>query len=176
MKIFNNFTPYEPESNDLPANVLFLRSDTGIDWYEAQKEFKNDTIKVMFDSAGVICCAETDVSSLWPINCSVAEVKPEDIPSDFFISGRWVFNGLTIEQYQYTKEELIATAEEQKQSLMSVAADAIAPLQDAIDLGMATETENSRLLEWKKYRVLLNRIDTSLAPDIDWPSLPNEEG
>ncbi|OKT75363.1 phage tail protein, partial [Escherichia coli] len=22
---------------------------------------------------------------------------------------------------------------------------------------------------WKKYRVLLNRVDTSTAPDIEWP-------
>lgn len=28
----------------------------------------------------------------------------------------------------------------------------------------------------EKYRVLLNRIDTSTAPDIDWPSLPEEKG
>ncbi|HGW6773097.1 TPA: tail fiber assembly protein, partial [Escherichia coli] len=27
------------------------------------------------------------------------------------------------------------------------------------------------LLEaWKKYRVLLNRVDTSTAPDIEWPT------
>lgn len=25
---------------------------------------------------------------------------------------------------------------------------------------------------WKKYRVLLNRVDTSLSPDIEWPSQP----
>ncbi|HAL6146605.1 TPA: tail fiber assembly protein, partial [Escherichia coli] len=24
----------------------------------------------------------------------------------------------------------------------------------------------------KKYRVLLNRVDTSLSPDIEWPSQP----
>lgn len=172
MKTFNNFTPYEPEGSDLPSNVLFLQSDTGVDWYEAQKEFKKDTLKVMFDSAGVICCAETDVSSLWPINCSVAEVKPEDIPSDFFISGRWVFNGITIEQYQYTREDLIAKAEEQKQSLMSAAADAIAPLQDAEELGMATEVELTALTLWKHYRVMLNRLDISAAPDIEWPEQP----
>ncbi len=172
MKIFNKFIPYEPEGSDLPSNVLFLQSDTGVDWYEAQKEFKKDTLKVMFDSAGVICCAGSDVSSLWPIYCSVAEVKPEDIPSDFFVSGRWVFNGLTIEQYQYTKEDLIAKAEEQKQSLMSVAADAIAPLQDAEELGMATEIELTALTLWKRYRVMLNRLDISAAPDIEWPEQP----
>ncbi|MBB9004980.1 tail fiber assembly protein, partial [Escherichia coli] len=24
----------------------------------------------------------------------------------------------------------------------------------------------------KKYRVLLNRVDTSVAPDIEWPTVP----
>ncbi|HAJ7988801.1 TPA: tail fiber assembly protein, partial [Escherichia coli] len=28
--------------------------------------------------------------------------------------------------------------------------------------------ENSLLEAWKKYRVLLNRVDTSVAPDIEW--------
>ncbi|NAG96242.1 hypothetical protein GUC37_25905, partial [Escherichia coli] len=32
------------------------------------------------------------------------------------------------------------------------------------------------LLEaWKKYRVLLNRVDTSTAPDIEWPTNPVRE-
>ncbi|MEH4949531.1 tail fiber assembly protein, partial [Escherichia coli] len=26
---------------------------------------------------------------------------------------------------------------------------------------------------WKKYRVLLNRVDTSVAPDIVWPDEPS---
>ncbi|EPO1520873.1 tail fiber assembly protein, partial [Escherichia coli] len=37
-----------------------------------------------------------------------------------------------------------------------------------------TEEEASLLTAWKKYRVLLNRIDTSTAPDIDWPTIPAE--
>lgn len=46
----------------------------------------------------------------------------------------------------------------------------IAPLQDAVDLDMATEVETALLLEWKKYRVLLNRVDTSKP---EWPTAPN---
>ncbi|MCV3029668.1 tail fiber assembly protein, partial [Escherichia coli] len=49
----------------------------------------------------------------------------------------------------------------------------IAPLQDAVDLEIATEEENSLLEAWKKYRVLLNRVDTSTAPDIEWPEEPD---
>ncbi len=57
---------------------------------------------------------------------------------------------------------------------MQVASEHIAPLQDAVDLEIATEEEASLLTAWKKYRVLLNRIDTSTAPDIDWPTIPAE--
>ncbi|EMS1064490.1 tail fiber assembly protein [Providencia stuartii] len=71
-----------------------------------------------------------------------------------------------------TKEQLIAEAEQQKQSLLAEATEAIAPLQDAIDLEMATEEETASLKEWKKYRVLLNRVDTSTASDVDWPEKP----
>ena len=66
----------------------------------------------------------------------------------------------------------IREAEETKNSLMQVASEHIAPLQDAADLKIATEEENSLLEAWKKYRVLLNRVDTSTAPDIEWPTVP----
>ncbi|WP_134734912.1 tail fiber assembly protein, partial [Escherichia coli] len=66
----------------------------------------------------------------------------------------------------------IREAEEIKNSLMQVASEHIAPLQDAVDLEIATEEETSLLEAWKKYRVLLNRVDTSTAPDIEWPAVP----
>ncbi|VEN40682.1 unnamed protein product [Callosobruchus maculatus] len=71
-----------------------------------------------------------------------------------------------------SKDELIQVAEVEKQRLLTGATIVIAPLQDAVDLGIATEKEISLLQEWKKYRVLINRIDSSTAPDIDWPELP----
>ncbi|MGI3397669.1 tail fiber assembly protein [Providencia stuartii] len=71
-----------------------------------------------------------------------------------------------------SKEQLIAEAEEQKQSLLAEANNAIAPLQYAENLGIATAEESALLVDWQKYSVYLNRIDTSLAPDIDWPLKP----
>ncbi|WP_206400429.1 tail fiber assembly protein, partial [Escherichia coli] len=47
----------------------------------------------------------------------------------------------------------------------------IATLQDAVDLDMATEEEKLSLTHWKKYRVLLNRVQPENAPDIEWPEL-----
>ncbi|EIN2424803.1 tail fiber assembly protein, partial [Escherichia coli] len=63
-------------------------------------------------------------------------------------------------------------AEETKNSLMQVASEHIAPLQDAVDLDIATEEEASLLAAWKTYRVLLNRVDTTVAADIEWPVAP----
>jgi terminase, large subunit len=63
----------------------------------------------------------------------------------------------------------IREAEETKNSLMQVASEHISPLQDAVDLEIATEEEISLLTAWKKYRVLLNRVDI-LEPV--WPVQP----
>ncbi|EEN4344382.1 tail fiber assembly protein, partial [Salmonella enterica subsp. enterica serovar Enteritidis] len=57
-----------------------------------------------------------------------------------------------------------------KSRLLQMASEKIAPLQDAVDLGLATDDEKAQLDEWKKYRVLVNRVDT-LNPD--WPEKPS---
>ncbi|MDE9528240.1 tail fiber assembly protein [Xenorhabdus bovienii] len=71
-----------------------------------------------------------------------------------------------------TPEELQRGAEREKQYLMSQAGNHIAPLQYAVDLQMATNAEQTELTAWKKYCVLLNRVDCSAAPKIDWPKAP----
>ncbi|HIE3872275.1 TPA: tail fiber assembly protein, partial [Enterobacter roggenkampii] len=38
--------------------------------------------------------------------------------------------------------------------------------------GIATAGETAALTEWKRYRVLLMRVDISKAPDINWPETP----
>ncbi|WP_275669886.1 tail fiber assembly protein [Photorhabdus luminescens] len=71
-----------------------------------------------------------------------------------------------------SKEQLMAEAEQQKQSLLAEANNAIAPLQYAVDLEMATDGEQASLTAWKKYCVLLNRVDVNQAPDVEWPEVP----
>ncbi|PQQ27691.1 tail fiber assembly protein [Photorhabdus hindustanensis] len=71
-----------------------------------------------------------------------------------------------------TKEELQQYVESKKQQFILEASQKIAPLQDAVDLGIANKEEEAALLVWKKYRVMLNRIDISQAPGIEWPEQP----
>jgi hypothetical protein len=72
-----------------------------------------------------------------------------------------------------TVEQLIAQAEDEKIRLLALAASKMGPLQDAVDLGIATEKETALLLAWKKFRVLLNRINPEDVPDIVWPEVPD---
>jgi len=70
---------------------------------------------------------------------------------------------------------VVTQAEAKKQSLLDLATQKIAPLQDAVDLDMATDEEKVELVAWKKYRVFVNRVDTSTAPNITWPTSPDDE-
>ncbi|HHL3753618.1 TPA: tail fiber assembly protein [Klebsiella pneumoniae] len=73
---------------------------------------------------------------------------------------------------QKTHEELVAIAENKKNSLLSAATTVMAPLQDAVELGIATDDEIFKLNELRKYRVLINRVNTSVTTDIVWPDFP----
>ncbi|AUZ66617.1 tail fiber assembly protein [Citrobacter amalonaticus] len=71
-----------------------------------------------------------------------------------------------------TYEEKIADAEKMKLSLKANADSEIAWRQDAVDAGIATDEETVALADWKKYRVLLMRVDTAKPV---WPTLPGEQ-
>ena len=71
-----------------------------------------------------------------------------------------------------TQEELTANAEALKLSLKAQADSEIAWRQDAVDAGIATDEETAALAEWKKYRVLLMRVDTAKPV---WPTPPEEQ-
>ncbi|MDM3432117.1 tail fiber assembly protein [Citrobacter sp. Cb023] len=86
-------------------------------------------------------------------------------PFDKWNGSAWVTDEVKL------KGEKIAEAEFRKAQLRAQADSEIAWRQDAVDAGIATEEETAALSEWKKYRVMLMRVDTSKAPDIKWPEL-----
>ena len=79
---------------------------------------------------------------------------------------KWVLD--TAKQHQYYVNEAAA----QKNELVREATTKISYLQDAIDAEIATDEEMAALAAWRKYRVLLNRIDVEKAPGIEWPVKP----
>ncbi|EFU8301693.1 tail fiber assembly protein [Escherichia coli] len=71
--------------------------------------------------------------------------------------------------------DFVLEADNCRDALLATATAAIAPLQDAVELDIATETEAALYSDWRKYRVQLMRVDTSAAPDIEWPIPPVEQ-
>lgn len=99
----------------------------------------------------------------YPVNTTLYEPAT---PYDKWNGECWV----TDEAAQKAAE--VAEANATKAALITNASEKIAPLQDAVELDMATEGEKARFDAWRKYRVLLTRVDTSSAPAIPWPEAP----
>ena len=70
-----------------------------------------------------------------------------------------------------TPRQLIDQAEQKKETLRATADKEIVWRQDAVDAGIAKEEETVALSEWKKYRVLLMRVDASKPV---WPTPPGK--
>lgn len=68
-----------------------------------------------------------------------------------------------------TQEEITNTSDAKKTALRAIADAEIEWRQDAVDADIATDDEIAVLVEWKKYRVLLMRVDTT---DPEWPTPP----
>jgi len=172
MITLKNFVQYEPEFKEFLFNAIFLQSDEGLDWYYHMSRFQADTLKICYDKNNIIRSFSNQVDRLFPLGMSVSEVDPTDVPEGLNIHGEWVWNGTKIIPRQLTNEELIQQAQTRKTELLADASEAIAPLQDAFELGIATDEEAARLLLWKRYRVMLNRLDLSISPEIEWPERP----
>ncbi|MDE9430630.1 tail fiber assembly protein [Xenorhabdus bovienii] len=123
------------------------------------------------------------------------------LKQDYIEAGRWPEDGIAISDEDYnrflqppagkqrvagtdghpklintsppTPAEFQRRAEREKQHRLSQAANKIAPLNDAVDLNIATDEEKSALAQWRHYRVLINRVDCSTAPNINWPKKPD---
>ncbi|WP_315912751.1 tail fiber assembly protein [Klebsiella pneumoniae] len=96
--------------------------------------------------------------------------SPPSTPYDKWDGSAWVTDADALHAAD------VAVADMQKKELIAQVSDDISILQDAVTLNMATDEEKVRLTSMQVYRVLLIRVDTSLAPDISWPVLTNPEG
>lgn len=97
----------------------------------------------------------------------VTDVRPTPVEGD-------VYDGTSFSSYvppARSASEILASNTATRDALLSAAAIAIAPLQDAVDLGEATDQEAVLLKQWKQYRITVNRLDLTAESPV-WPSTP----
>lgn len=163
-------TEYLPVGVSIPANACTDKPLKAKDGYVICRNSKLTGWEYLADHRG---------ETVWNTGTGQPQqvTEPGDYPADTTLyepatpydkwnGERWV----TDEAEQQAAE--VAAANTTKAALIADASEQIAPLQDAIDLDMATEDERVRFDAWRKYRVLLTRVDTSAAPAIIWPEAP----
>ena len=108
---------------------------------------------------------ETILQEVGEIPDGFTELKPTS-EFDSWDGKKWQFDKNKQHQYEVNQASI------KKNQLLSEAASQLSYLQDAVDSQIASEQETQLLVEWKKYRVQVNRIDIELAPNIEWPNQP----
>ncbi|WP_294966387.1 tail fiber assembly protein [uncultured Gilliamella sp.] len=79
---------------------------------------------------------------------------------------------LELSKPKITKEDIIFNNKIRKDNLIIEANEKIKILEDIIELEMQETNEEEQLKEWKRYRIILTRIDINNI-DIKFPSKPN---
>lgn len=161
---------YIPANTGLPAYSTDIAPPSASDGFVAVFNFESGKWTVVEDHRGktvydIHTGNATTISQLGNLPDGVVTVAPEGqfVKWD---GKKWVHDT------EAEKTAMITLLTQQKDSLLTFATSKIGPLQDAVDLGIATDAETALLLAWKKYRVLINRIKPDDASDISWPEQP----
>lgn len=168
MLIMKNFTRTEPDEllklylGSALEGAIYLQDDEGHDWYAHQSKFQKKTIKIAYDTDMVIRQlvdqpnqnGEYDVSLLFPINLSVAEVAADSYPAGVTLSGSWKFNENAKSVYQ-DEDAVAARILTENTSLRAqyatTAALNISTLQAGIARDRMKTGDSDALISWDNY-------------------------
>lgn len=160
---------YIPAGTGLPADCTDIAPPdiapgmaavfNGIKW-SLYEDHRNDAVYSKENGQQIF------ITELGELPSDVTAIAPED---DYMCwdGTKW------IKDSDAERAAAVSHAVDEKKQLQKDATEIISTLQDAVDLDMATEKEIALLSEWKAFRVLLNRVDTSKAPEIEWPEVPD---
>ncbi len=149
-----------PDAPELPDsdNMAICRSEDGKRW-EIVPDHRG---KIVYNKQ---THAQQEVTELGELP-EILTFKKPDTDYDRWDGKEWVVDKDLLRSHQITE------AKQQQAELLQQANETLSLLQDSVDLEIATEAEKAALQEWKRYRVLLARVDILQTPDIEWPEMP----
>lgn len=176
MMHLKNIKPGNPKTEEqylLTKNsgVVWLWTEDGKNWYEEQKNFQEDTIKIAYDENNVICDVQKDVTAICPEGKSVVEVPDITANRRADISGKWMFKDGAVIKRTYTEEEQRQQAENEKQSLLQLVRDKTQLWDSQLRLGIISDENKQKLTEWMLYAQKVESTDTSSLP-VTFPEQP----
>ncbi|HEM6856074.1 TPA: tail fiber assembly protein [Providencia rettgeri] len=148
------------DAPELPtkAGLAVVRSEDGSKW-----EIVTDNRGKTAYSTETRQPLEIDFIGELPDTLTLLEPKTE---FDKWNGKKWVTDT------EAQKASLVAQAEQEKAQRLEEAEQNILMFERKVRLGMATDDEMELLRQWEIYSIKVSDIDTTTAPDIDWPEKP----
>ncbi|WRH22952.1 hypothetical protein GC090_19985 (plasmid) [Pantoea sp. JZ29] len=171
-----NFKPGKPvTADDITSQknygLTFLFDDAGHEWYASQRLYAADTLKIAYDQQGTIWCLSTDVSKIWPVYMSVAEIAYDDQSRQIDNSGLWKYVGGNVTKIP--ADEVFEHTEDKKVYLLEEAVTKIMPGMAKLLLKKQLSAEESDLLQKRlNYLDQLNNLDLKAERSTVWPEWP----
>lgn len=153
-------------------DVTWLFSEDGKNWYEEQKNFASDTIKLVYTGDGRVVWVGKDVTGIEPRNASVIEVPDITANRRVTVPGYWFYrDGNFIFDYKLK-------AEDERDALLKQVSIMTSDLEKDLLLGLISDEDREKLKAYRIYAKLLQAMDFSAVTDkvsynaIEWPVSP----
>ncbi|EHF6618795.1 TPA: tail fiber assembly protein [Salmonella enterica subsp. enterica] len=169
-----NISRYYPDDMPYGEGVQYFQSEDGQDFYESLDKFTKKYKFCVHPVTGVIHSISEDVSRLFPNGFSVVET--DYLPEDFDINTGWYFDENEIKPIpvNYTEK-----AESKRKELLVEAESRVSNWKTYLSLGIISESDKEKLLNWMLYIQKLESMDFIGITDeqtyntIEWPVLPD---
>ncbi|HDG1688221.1 TPA: tail fiber assembly protein [Kluyvera cryocrescens] len=109
--------------------------------------------------------------NLWGGDCYPVEV-PDDFSGGNKVCDPVTHEWTTLPPYVMTHEDYVRDAESERQRLLEMVSGVINDWVVDLLLNDISDDDRVKLEAWRTYGKTLRRLDTSTAPNIEWPTPP----
>ena len=152
--------------------VTWLFSEDGKNWYEEQKNFASDTIKMVYTGDGRVVWVGKDVTGIEPTNVSIIELPDITTNRRITAPGYWFYrNDEFVFDYKLK-------AEDERDALLKQVSIMTSEWEKDLLLGLISDEDREKLKAYRIYAKLLQAMDFSPITDkasynaIEWPVSP----
>ena len=153
-------------------SIVWLFSEDGKNWYEEQKNFASDTIKMVYTGDGRVVWVGKDVTGIEPRNASVIEVPDITANRRITAPGYWFYrNDEFVFDYKLK-------AEDERDALLKQVSIMTSDWEKDLLLGLISDEDREKLKAYRIYAKSLQAMDFSPITDktsynaIEWPVSP----
>ncbi|ELD0413857.1 tail fiber assembly protein [Escherichia coli] len=152
--------------------VTWLFSEDDKNWYEEQKNFASDTIKMVYTGDGRVVWVGKDVTGIEPRNASVIEVPDITANRRITVPGYWFYRD---DKFVFDYK---LKAEDERNALLKQVSIMTSEWEKDLLLGLISDEDREKLKAYRIYAKSLQAMDFNIITDktsynaIEWPVTP----